>query len=313
MKTLVISDVESDDFIAIILLLEYYKQNDLDFTDIFLGVSLGNAYRKAAILEKLTKAYGINQDIVYIGTGGYKSSYPEEGEGILSDTQVNQFNNSEDLSCDELKNNLPRFLQGVEDNSVNVVLLTNPIDFIIKKSWFICKIRQIFVMGGAFNNRISYNWAINLDAARNFVDFVQECNIPTYIFSSQLYSDNFDGHINKDRFPELMDKIMESTTLPMYYFRAMMRNWDNHFTDYGRDEAKIKRIGQDNVGKQFSPADPVCMLSFLHPEIMLEDHRWILRLERKKMWMASNEDSPLHFINKVDIPKIEELLFKYIS
>ena len=88
-KIVVFTDYEADDSIAIGLLLQYAKNEGVQYAqDIVINTLLSNQYRKKVLTQNLVRLFGYNETIVHAGTGGIKEPFEEEGRNILPQKQL---------------------------------------------------------------------------------------------------------------------------------------------------------------------------------------------------------------------------------
>jgi inosine-uridine nucleoside N-ribohydrolase len=111
----------------------------------------------------------------------------------------------------------------------------------------------------------------------------------------------------------------------------MVKNWDDSMTvikpHHSEQEIKdcremIERIGKDNIGRQFTPADPATVLGYLYPEEFIKEkmpitiniHSFIDTQGKKQCMVETKEDSTsnIFVVEKVDLnffkDKLAELM-----
>jgi len=182
-----------------------------------------------------------------------------------------------------LASSFETMLKQATDNSIDVLLLTNPIDFVkalIKNKENFSKINKIYMMGGWFGNKPTWNWGLHLESVKTLLELLKEAkgkpNSPQLIiFSSHFFAREYNGYVNEDKFPEVI-KVFDKNDHPaVVHLRNMVRNWDDSMTvikdGYSDDDKKwrlemVDRIGKKNIGRQFAPADPATTLGYLYPQ-----------------------------------------------
>lgn len=288
------TDYEGDDSVGCGLFLKCARDHGINVSDnVMIGVLLSNQYRKKALAQTLVTLFEYNPNIVCAGTGGIKEPFEEEGKNILSQELLDHF-----LSLDKkyLQSNDPTLYQDDESstrfkkmlgkaalNSIDVILLTNPIDFVKAlegKPQRLYKIKSIYMMGGWFDGKPSFNWGLNMESVITLFELMDAVkghpNSPKLtLFSSHFFAREFNGYINQKKFPDII-KAFDANPHPIVaHFRHMIKNWDDSMTvikDYHTDYQKkwrlemVDRIGKENIGRQFAPADPATMLGYLYPE-----------------------------------------------
>lgn len=293
-KIAVFTDYEADDSVAIGLLLQYLRNHHVqDSNDFMIDALLSNQYRKKALAQKLVGLFGYDADAVCAGTGGIKEPFEQEGCNILSQNQLDEFLildqkylESQDPAMhqdDEACTHFLTLLADAAPNSIDVILLTNPIDFVraIENNLdALRKIRTIYMMGGWFGTRPSFNWNMYIDSVVELLQLMKSlkgdpCSPELVLFSSHFFAQEFNGYVNQAKFPEVIQAFDTNTNPIVCHLRHMVKNWDDsmtvikdHHDAYQREWRleMVDRIGKENIGRQFAPADPATMLGYLYPE-----------------------------------------------
>jgi hypothetical protein len=78
-KLVIITDVEPDDYLALIIIIEYFIENEIPFKNLLIVTTLMNANKKKLLIENLLSTYNIKDDIVCVGQNGLKKPYDKEG------------------------------------------------------------------------------------------------------------------------------------------------------------------------------------------------------------------------------------------
>ena len=187
-QIVVFTDYEADDSVALALFMKYLKDHKISNENDFLVVtSLSNQYRKKALAQILVKSFGYNESCVVAGTGGIKEPFEEEGRNILSGESYNKFLENDITyiaSKDPKMHRDPKFskcfkkkLEKAKPNSVDVIILTNPIDFIdtiSSSEKLINKINNIYMMGGWFGNKPSFNWNMYINSIEKLLHLMEK-------------------------------------------------------------------------------------------------------------------------------------------
>lgn len=288
----VFTDYEADDAVALALLLEFGNDNLIKQDNFLIGTLLSNQYRKKALAQELVTLFGYNPQNVYAGTGGIKDPFEEEGRNILPSETLQELKKFDkkylefapgEYQDKELSEKFTSFLDKAEVNSVDILLLTNPIDFVkvfAQNKDNFCKINKIYMMGGWFANKPSFNWSLHIESIESLLNLMKDMkgkpNSPELIlFSSHFFAHEFNGYVNKDKFPEVIEAFDKNQAPIVNHLRNMVKNWDDSMTvirDYHNEKEKkwrlgmVERIGKENIGRQFAPADPATVIGYLYPD-----------------------------------------------
>lgn len=177
-------------------------------------------------------------------------------------------------------------LQAADTNSVDVLVLTNPIDFVKtlaqnKDNFY--KINKIYMMGGWFGNKPSFNWSLNIESVRSLLEQMKNAQGHPYspqliLFSSHFFAREFNGYVNQNKFPEVIQAFDRNQSPVINHLRNMVKNWDDSMTAIKNHHSEsdkewrlemVERIGKNNIGRQFAPADPATVLGYLYPECFI--------------------------------------------
>lgn len=349
-KLAVFTDYEADDSVAVGLLMKYSKEHDVLEDQFLIGALLSNQYRKKALVQEMVKLFGYSAGNVYAGTGGIKEPFEEEGRNILTNADCQRFHelDANYLACQEpaahqsqeLAQAFERMLENASDNSIDVLLLTNPIDFVTsleKNKANFAKINKIFMMGGWYDNKPTFNWQLHLESVKTLLGLLKEVqgkpNSPQlFIFSSHFFAREFNGYVNAKKFPEVIKAFDISTHPVASHLRNMVRNWDDSMTvikdGYSDDEKAwrlemVDRIGKENIGRQFAPADPATALGYLYPEqfILQQTPSMIAFIEstdahgkmNTRVEVSPDPTSNVYVVDKVDLKLFSDKLVDLMS
>ena len=349
-KLAVFTDYESDDSVAIGLLMKFLKEHDAFEGQFLIGALLSNQYMKKALVQDMVKLFGYTATNVYAGTGGIKEPFEEEGRNILAreDSQhLHELDQSYLTATDpevhqspELDAKFEYMLQLADPNSIDVLLLTNPIDFVktlVKNKEYFSKINKIYMMGGWFKDKPTYNWDLHLESVKTLLELLQETkgkpNSPQLIlFSSHFFAREFNGYVNVKKFPRVIKAFDRNSHPVVTHLRNMVRNWDDNMTlikdRYSEEDKKwrltmVDRIGKKNIGRQFAPADPATALGYLYPDefIVQQTPTQITLVEStdaKGKTITTVETTPLassnvYVVDKVDLSFFSDKLVDLMS
>lgn len=350
-QTAIFTDEEGDDSVAIGLFLKNLRDQGITkCDDVLFCVLLSNQYRKKALVKHIVTLFGYNSDTVCAGTGGIKEPFEEEGKNILSQEDLEYF-----LSLDKkyLESNDPLLYQDDEaithfkkmlkksaPNSLDVIIITNPIDFVKAlegKAKRLHKIKSIYMMGGWYNNKPSFNWGMYMESVLELFKLMAAVkghpNSPTLtLFSSHFFAQEFNGYVNEKKFPEVIHAFDTNPHPIVDHFRHMIKNWDDsmtvikdHHTDYQKQWRleMVDRIGKENIGRQFAPADPATMLGYLYPEKFITKKTpstidFITSVDshgKKSITVEQREDktSNVYVVDKVDMAFFNTKLVELMS
>lgn len=347
-KLAVFTDYEADDSVGIALLLKHLRGHNIAENNFLFGTLLSNQYRKKSLVQEIVKLFGYNSNKVFAGSGDIKKPFEEEGRNILSsqtleiyhqlDQKYLQSNDAKKQYDPELKNNFLKMLYESEPNSVDVLLLTNPIDFVktVKTDeTLLSKIRTIYMMGGWYNNKPTFNWNLNIKSVIQLLNMMkniqQETKYPQLVlFSSHFFAREFNGYVNQDKFPEVIKEFDKSTSPIVNHLRHMIKNWDDSMTvikdNHNEAEKKwrlemVGRIGKENIGRQFAPADPATVLGYLYPDTFIQEKvpvKITLDITSKdhstsQVNVEKNSTSNIFIVEKVDIKFFNDQLIELMK
>lgn len=350
-KIVVFTDYEADDSVAIGLLLQYLQEHNVHGSDDFMiGTLLSNQYRKKALAQTLVKLFGYPDTPIYAGTGGIKEPFEEEGCSILPQKQLEKFllldqsylesNNPEAHQDNESILQFKKILEDAAPNSIDVVLLTNPIDFVKgldKNPDALHKIKSISMMGGWFAHKPSFNWSMYLESVIELFDLMDKVKghpyCPTFtIFSSHFFAREFNGYVNHAKFPQVIEAFDTNSHPIVTHLRHMVQNWDASMTEikahHDEDQRAwrlemVDRIGKDNIGRQFAPADPVTMVGYLYQDefilkktpcnIQLTDSTDSNGKQNAFVTCKADPTSNIFVVEKVDIPLFNDKLLALMA
>lgn len=274
-KLFIVTDVEPDDFLAIIMVIEHFIKTKTSFKNLLICSSLMNANKKKLIIKKLLESYNIKDDIVFSGYNGLKPEYKQEGVNILTENE---------RKIERIENEIyEQFVEFTTDSKIDILMLANPVTISNLLKGYENNVNKIYIMGGHFNNNCSYNFSINMKATTEFFDWVKKFEKECFIYSSHMFAANYNGYYNEKKFPDVIKTIFSSKKKSIEYFRKMMENWDSYMCE---DKSMISRIGKENIGRQFAPADVICSIGYLFGDkIELKKQKLILNLKILKWFM----------------------------
>ena len=291
MRILFATDLESDDVLALVYLIEYFIRNKIPFKNLMIITSLMNANLKKHIVQKILDYYQITGKIVFSGRNGLEQEYSSEGKGIVDHV---------DKIEDESEEPMREFVK----EEFDLIILVNP--FCLHKIYPMnANVRKIYIMGGHRNQLSgtmsgtssilwSFNWRIDIPSTKEFFNWIAAKKIPTTLYSTHMFTKEFGCYYNMETFPKVMKHILESEKEVMKIMIKTMENWDQHVM---KDPRLAEAIGI-HAGKQFTPADVVCVVGYFHPEIELKKEPY----EVFGTWITS--------VEAINIPLINEYLLE---
>ncbi len=325
----IFTDYEADDSVALALFLKHAKEN-AQKQNLLIGSLLSNQYRKQALVQELVKLFGFDPRCVHAGTGGVKEPFQEEGRNILSADAFNRFtqldksylNNSDPVVHYDpaLQQQFTTMLEKAAPQSVDVLLLTNPVDFVRAfehKKELLHKIKSIYMMGGwGPNQKMSFNWNLHVESVKKVFELMQyakqeRANTKLFLFSSHFFAREFNGYVNPAKFPEVIHAFDQNTHPIINHLRAMVKNWDDsmtvvkdHHTEHEREWrlAMVDRIGKDNIGRQFTPADPATVIGYLYPQdFIVKSMPTNISIENEGVKTQEDPSSNIFVVEEVDL------------
>ena len=332
----IFTDYEADDSVALALFLKHAKENTQK-QNLLIGSLLSNQYRKQALVQELVTLFGFDPQCVHAGTGGIKEPFEEEGRNILPAGVLNHFaqldkvylNNSDPAAHHDsaLKFHFTTMLEKAAPQSVDVLLLTNPIDFVRAfehKKELLHKVKSIYMMGGwGPNQKLTFNWNLHVESVKELLELMQYAkregmNTQLVLFSSHFFAREFNGYVNPVKFPEVIQAFDGNNHPIINHLRAMVKNWDDSMTvvkehhneqERGWRLAMVDRIGKDNIGRQFTPADPATVIGYLYPQkFIIKSTPTDLIIENEVVKTQENSSSNIFVVEKVDIEFFKQKL-----
>lgn len=326
-KFVVVTDIEPDDRIGFHLLAYYLIDHEIGL----VGTSLLNSARKRALTERTFKDLGLRNVPVLQGTGGTASSYPaissseaareyqREGQGILTEAELNKLASAS-------KSGIPfqeAFISYLEENSrVEVLVLTSPVDIVAalkRRPDLISKIQTFHVMGGWVVSeengqkvlRSTFNWNMSPQETNQLLEL--SAKVRFRLYSSHMIKQAFlGGSVSKRNMPDVLASIEEAKPAlrGLQDFEVAARSWDEGIIE------KIPRlretIGAENIGRQFTPADPALVVSVFRQNLLETSvTRATLTLDEKDLnpdrgyrvsLVPSEAPSAVEVVEAIDVP-----------
>lgn len=219
---LVITDCEPDDLWALKLLLRHTNKQ------VIVGITSPNPSKHKQQLLSLFPSLE-----VYEG-----STYSRKG---MTNTD------------NELRRIITKLLDQAEPNSIDLVVLTTPVDVDITDP---SKIRTCYVSGGTnMKGELAFNFRIDPMSAQQLLD-----QVPVHLNTSRFYQSSFGFSINSETMPNfiqtLKDKCESVRDLQQLMYKFDMKN---------------KFLEDKDKGWQLCPADIYTMMSYLFPDIVEYD------------------------------------------
>ncbi len=279
-KFVVVTDLEPDDRVGLNILAHYLDNHELGL----VGTTLLNSERKRVLTERTLQDLGLFDIPTYRGTGGRSSdyiniassrlarNYMDEGKGILSSKELLSLQGAP-RDGNDFQQALIRYLE--ENSDVEILVMTAPTDIVAVlgenglRPDLISKVKYFHVMGGWDTElRTTFNW----NMGRNIQEFLNlGRKIPMRVFSSHAIKDFFQGgSISRKNMPELT-KLIEYAKIRLRSLRDLEiagRSWDSGLVKEIPDLAE--RIGLDNLGRQFTPADVLLIMSIFREDELIQ-------------------------------------------
>lgn len=325
----IFTDYEADDSVALALFLKHAQEN-AQKQNLIIGSLLSNQYRKQALVQELVKLFGFDSRCVHAGTGGVKEPFEEEGRNILSVDAFNRFskldksylNNPDPAAHHDpaLQSHFTTMLEKAAPESVDVLLLTNPIDFVRAfehKKELLHKVKSIYMMGGwGPNQKMSFNWNLHVESVKKVLELMQLSKqeggqTKLFLFSSHFFAKEFNGYVNPVKFPEVIHAFDHNNHPIINHLRAMVKNWDDSMTvvkDHHNQHERawrlemVDRIGKDNIGRQFTPADPATVMGYLYPQdFIVKSTPTTITIENEGVKTQEDPSSNIFVVEKVDL------------
>jgi inosine-uridine nucleoside N-ribohydrolase len=268
---LVITDIEPDDRIALLLLAAEFPEEIVS-----AGTSVMHAGRKQVLARQFLQHIGLTAIPVIQGSGGDATSYFEitssraartyqfEGRGLLSAAELALINRDMPHSSEDLSRAIRSLLR--EHDDIEIVLLapaTDLVDALEAEPSLKTRIRHIHISAGwsekvlhsgQIERRTSFNW--NMDPVAGAA-LMSMKTIPMTLYSTHVIKSTFSGgSINKDEFPKIISELKnQRCRVPAFEtFLIAANSWDQHVME---TIPPLRAVIGDNAGYQFTPADPI--------------------------------------------------------
>lgn len=274
---LVITDSESDDIVAISLLLSKLSSK-YDINTIYFLTTDYNTYIKKLQIEKLLKDFDYNNIITkvnYLTCGSNNDKYPNEGEGVINDNIKNKFPDFHDNHNLIVGDDLFRFFRSLTQIELIVLANIQGIPQVIQKIFH--KINRIFMYGGEGIDDISYNWKRSKDDVNALFDMARGYDKNVYIITpNTIYGNEQPGILSiYNRNKDIANTYNELTdSLKMYpSIWKIIHNWCMHKKGHGLTKRLFESlidIDEDIFNEEIesssllmTPADIITMIMCL--------------------------------------------------
>ncbi len=335
-KFIIITDLEPDDRIALLILAARISQDKI----LFIGTTVMHAAKKKALTRRLLDQVGFNKIQVWQGTGGIPTSYHDiasskaareymhEGAGILSPIDLEKID-ALPRSSNELQEQIEKALR--ENDNIEFIVLAPPTDLVetLEESPDLKKnIKHIFIMGGwteTYNNlneemvsRTTYNWNMDPIASAKLMNMQ---DISMTLYSSHTIKNNFGGgSINSANFPQIIELIntLNKQKVPSFIDQETAGlSWDDHIID------KIPALGDiigPYKGNQFTPSDPAVIIGILNNNFIKRLVPVSINIDTQdkdakgfRVYVACDNFSKINLVESIDIKIFEEELLKSLK
>ncbi|KAI1699746.1 hypothetical protein DdX_17130 [Ditylenchus destructor] len=153
--------------------------------------------------------------------------------------------------------------------------------------------------------RTTYNVNMDVKASTKLMNFAHEHKVPLTLWSSHVTKNVSGGSVNADnpKYTELIDMIYNSPACLFQAIQSATASWDAHLIKEIKPLAE--RIGKFQ-GRQFTPADPVAMVGFLHPEMIESPENYIVNIDQVynkagyKVELTKNDQSTITVVGGID-------------
>ena len=279
-EVIVITDLEPDDRIALLLVAARFKPAEI----VLVGTSVMHSGRKQRLARQLLDQLGLSKVPVIQGSGGKADDYPDiassqaartytgEGEGLLPDSELARIDSNLPRSSDALSEAIRNQLR--RHAGTEILLLAPPTDLIKAleaEPVLAARIGRIHLMGGwsqragvdgRTERRTSYNWNMAPDAAARLM---ATDTIPMTLYSSDLIKTSFaGGSINPENSPRVIAMLQDlrDTQPAVAAFFIAGTSWDQHVM---QAIPPLRKVIGANAGRQFTPADPIVVVGMTTP------------------------------------------------
>jgi len=321
---LVYTDVEADDVAALRLLYVMKPAGCM----VHVVCCLGNPERKAEIVRIL---FG-DEFEVYTGIGGVKGDTLYEGNNILSAEQCRLFASEEvDATRKPAQYPLKKFEFAKNKVIDAVVLLTTPEPFMIDYENMGLQIDKVFIMGGFYHSpgfvpsleqtrvNLSFNWKISdPDVLKRFLELM-DYRKSAVLFSSQYFANEWNGNFDKKNNERMfgcdfITAILEADNA----LQAMVINWNRYATHDGTKKSMVDRIGMENLGSEFAPADFITtlgVLSVLGYRSILQKTQRVQFVKKDDSWeiRTGSEASGIEYVEETNLQTVKELITNFLN
>uniref|UniRef100_A0A915DRJ3 Inosine/uridine-preferring nucleoside hydrolase domain-containing protein n=1 Tax=Ditylenchus dipsaci TaxID=166011 RepID=A0A915DRJ3_9BILA len=296
-NVIIITDMEPDDRIALAVVAARMADKVL-----FVGTSVMNAERKAALAQKQFALFDSMKHVpVFAGTGGGKKvditstkageSYSQEGTHILSAEELEQYSKEKTPKAKNYAQEALKSTFKIASNKgikVKILLLAPPSDLVefIEDEKYRETIEHIHIMGGwmevkgSDEKHSTYNVNMDVNSSAKLMEYGKEISMTLYsshAIKSAVWENCStenrgkkafpEGSINSKNCPQLIEMIFDKQVTCLKPIQIATKSWDNHLITM--NTVMKDRIGVSNLGKQFTPADPLVVIGFLNPDMLI--------------------------------------------
>lgn len=272
---LLVTDVESDDVVSILLLLAKFSKK-YDINTMYILTTDYNTYIKKLQIDEILKKFNYSNIVIktnYLNCDFDLFKYPDEGNGVIidKDKSPNLSDNHNSEVCEDIIN----FFHMLDD--IDLILLSNiqHIPDIILPIFH--KINDIIIYGGIHIDRISYSWKRSSNDINMLFHMAKEHNTDVYIMSPMVIYGNMQPDIlsiyneDKDIVSSYKELVKSIRTFPSIW--KIIQNWCIHKIDGGLSDRiykKVNNIPRREVKKEIStgymimtPADISTIIMYL--------------------------------------------------
>lgn len=328
------TDLEPDDRLAFHVLAYYLGEDRLGL----VGTTLMHSEKKRVLTTRTLRDIGLLDVPVLRGTGGQKEDYAPiassiaareyEGEGadILTKEELAELN-AAPRDGEPFRKAFEAYLENHTD--VEVIIMSAPTDIVAvlqRRSDLLKKIKTIHVMGGwavGADGKLTstFNW--NMGHLETALLLKLSGQVRMRLYSSHLIKAAFNGgSVSRKNMPELMRALefARSHLRGLQDLELASRHWDEGIIK--KIPTLREKIGVENIGKQFTPADVALILSLFREELFESQVRFAgialetgMVDEQGGFVVQLNESSPfpVEIVEALDIKFFEKEMIRILK
>lgn len=232
MNIIVITDVESDDVVSLLLMLEH-TENYKNYSNVYILTTDYNTYIKKKEIQVLLKYFNLKKTLINIGNlkARCNKKYKKEGRDVIDNMVKDYSFNYDDNHNKNVKEDLHNWM--VDKDDVDVLILANMQDTMDIFDNIFDKFRYIIMYGGRKYNTISYNWERSVDDVNRLLYKAREYGKKVYIMTPDVVYGNKEPGVlsvynENEGITKTYTKLMKNISTYYPKIRKIIENWNDN-------------------------------------------------------------------------------------